>query len=183
MLILTNYLWNSVRATLVHDYLQGLGIWRESQPLFCLRWKHFFISLCLSLAFCPLPQAPCFWHEFITVPWASGFPVLVAFGNQSKSLSQASPDRTETKSQGSREKVMWPGKRMKKFPITVSSKILPLWGEHLGNTHTHHEFSPLSCKRKESRNKCSFFMFVDILTFWTSLVAQWMRIHQPMQGI
>ena len=48
--------------------------------------------------------------------------------------------------------------------------------------HTHHEFSPLSCKRKESRNKCSFFVFVDILTFWTSLVAQWMRIHQLMQG-
>ena len=48
--------------------------------------------------------------------------------------------------------------------------------------HTHHEFSPLSCKRKESRNKCSFFVFVDILTFWTSLVAQWMRIHQLMKG-
>ena len=31
MLILTNYLWNSVRATLVHDYLQGLGIWRVSR--------------------------------------------------------------------------------------------------------------------------------------------------------
>ena len=27
-----------------------------------------------------------------------------------------------------------------------------------------------------------FFVFVDILTLWTSLVAQWMRIHQPMQG-
>ena len=27
-----------------------------------------------------------------------------------------------------------------------------------------------------------FFVFVDILTFWTSLVAQWMRIHQLMQG-
>ena len=27
-----------------------------------------------------------------------------------------------------------------------------------------------------------FFVFVDILTFWTSLVAQWMRILQLMQG-
>ena len=109
----------------------------SSSCLFCLRWKHFFISLYFSLAFCPVSHACWFWHEFITVPWASGFHVLVAFGNQSKYQSQASPDRMETKSQGSREKIMWPGKRMKKFPITVSSKILPLWGDPLGNTHTH----------------------------------------------
>ena len=50
MLIQTNYLWNSVRTTLVHNYLQGLGIWRESQeefssvyllshvPLFATQW-------------------------------------------------------------------------------------------------------------------------------------------------
>ena len=34
MLIRTNYLWNSIRTTLVHNYLQGLGIWRESQEEF-----------------------------------------------------------------------------------------------------------------------------------------------------
>ena len=87
--------------------------------------------------FCPLPYASCFWHEFITVPWTSGFPVLVAFGKQSKSQSQASPDRTETISEGRWEKTMWPGKRMKKIPIMVSSKILPLWGDPLRNTHTY----------------------------------------------
>ena len=50
MLIQTNYLWNSVRTTLVHNYLQGLVIWRESQeefssvyllshvPLFATQW-------------------------------------------------------------------------------------------------------------------------------------------------
>ena len=135
-------------------------------PLFYLRWKH-FISLSLSCLLPPPPIHPVFdMNSLLCLGPVDFLPWL-----HLETIQISSPDRTETKSEGSWKKTMWHEKRMKKFPITVSSKILPLWGDPPKNTHWQLKFSPLSYTRKESRNKCSLLCLLKYLVFWTSLVV------------
>ena len=99
--------------------------------LFYLRWKH-FVSLSL-LPSAPPPIHPVFdMNSSLCLGPVDFLPWL-----HLETIQISSPDRTETKSEGSWKKTMRHKKRMKKFPITVSSKILPLWGDPLGNMHTH----------------------------------------------
>ena len=133
--------------------------------LFYLRWKH-FVSLSL-LPSAPPPIHPVFdMNSSLCLGPVDFLPWL-----HLETIQISSPDRTETKSEGSWKKTMRHKKRMKKFPITVSSKILPLWGDPRKNTHWQLRFSPLSYKKKESRNKCSLLCLLKILVFWTSLVV------------
>ena len=110
-------------------------------PAYFLSQMETLLHLTLSLASAPSPMHPVFdMNSSLCLGPVDFLSWLHLETNPNPKARLALTERklyqSGTISERSWEKTMWPGKRMKKFPITVLAKILPLWGDPLRDTHT-----------------------------------------------